>query len=250
MKWEANRERNERIIEAFHRLKSTRAVSNETGVNLKTVAYTLNQAGIKTPRKGRRNVNCACDRNADLVMQMYNSGSSLANIARTVGTKGQEVTKFLRRNGITAQFSTATYGEKHYAWKGGRLVDKDGYILVQAKNHPFRRKHTPYILEHRLVMEESLGRMLLPTEVVHHIDGNKQNNSIENLTVFACNADHLAFELKGRVPNWSDEGKQRLHISRCRPRKKKRASSQIELGFDDSRCIEIPIHHPEQTHTV
>lgn len=37
--------------------------------------------------------------------------------------------------------------------------------------------------EHRVVVEQALGRELMPEEVVHHIDGNKRNNSLENLVV-------------------------------------------------------------------
>jgi len=43
---------------------------------------------------------------------------------------------------------------------------------------------------HRVVAEQILGRKLLPGEVVHHIDGDKQNNKPENLRVFKCQADH------------------------------------------------------------
>ena len=51
-----------------------------------------------------------------------------------------------------------------------------------------------YVLEHRLVMARSLGRPLAPTEVVHHRDHNKTNNSLSNLELFESHREHWVSE--------------------------------------------------------
>ena len=51
---------------------------------------------------------------------------------------------------------------------------------------------------HRVIAEQTLGRKLLSTEVVHHRDGNPYNNAPENLQVFANNGDHTRFHREYR----------------------------------------------------
>lgn len=61
-----------------------------------------------------------------------------------------------------------------------RKKHSDGYILIYMPEHPCADA-TGYVLEHRAIMEHSLGRILSSKEYVHHINGNKEDNRLENL---------------------------------------------------------------------
>lgn len=235
-------ERNDMVVRLFQELGSTRAVSDRTGISVKMVGWILNKRGIPTPREGRIQwPNSAIRTKGAQMLQMCEEGCSLAEIARATGTKGAIVRDFLRKNGVTREFPTTKTGERHYAWKG-RLIDKDGYVLIHVKDHPRARKHTNYIFEHRLVMEEHLGRVLEPNEVVHHRDGNKQNNALENLQLFQSNGEHLAVDLKGRCPKWTPEGKERILRAVRRNGLQKRKSNPPEKEAGAPPCTQTPTH--------
>jgi hypothetical protein len=69
----------------------------------------------------------------------------------------------------------------HNRQKDGRYNDSKGYVLVRCKGHPWAWRKM-YVLEHALVMEKHLGRDLVSyVDAVHHINGIKDDNRIENL---------------------------------------------------------------------
>ena len=76
-------------------------------------------------------------------------------------------------------------GSKGTRWKGGRRVLK-GYVFIWVgDDHPaFRGTQRKYMAEHRLVMEQMIGRPLLKTERVHHKNGVTIDNRPENLELW------------------------------------------------------------------
>lgn len=65
---------------------------------------------------------------------------------------------------------------------------KEGYKQIYKPNSPDARENG-YAPEHRIKASKKLGRPLTSNEVVHHIDGNKQNNKAKNLKVMT-RAEH------------------------------------------------------------
>jgi len=78
--------------------------------------------------------------------------------------------------------NTHTIGGKRAKWTEN-IIDDQGYVLVPAKGHANARLNNR-VPQHRLVMSEYLGRPLFENENVHHKNGDKTDNRIENLELW------------------------------------------------------------------
>ena len=79
--------------------------------------------------------------------------------------------------------------DKSPNWKGGRMISNWGYVLLRLPGHHLSDS-SGYVREHRLVMEQHLGRPLQRGEIIHHINGIRDDNRIENLQLLPSRWSH------------------------------------------------------------
>lgn len=132
------------------------------------------------------------------IVRMYQNGYSMQGIAKELGIGYTKTRNVIIRAGIVrsrGEATTVAYkkgrrvpfcdpnrkGDMNPAWKGGRHTMK-GYLKVWVPEHPYCDSKG-YVFEHRLVVEKYIGRYLRTDEIVHHKDGVRSHNDIDNLQI-------------------------------------------------------------------
>lgn len=164
-------------------------------------------------------------------------------IAEHLGLSARYVRRVLAKNGLSHPIGPPP-GKDNPAWVGGRMVTQDGYVLL--RNSP------PRLVEHRFVVEQHLGRPLLVTEVVDHIDGITIHNDISNLRVFPNNGAHLAATTSGKTRCWSAAGRENigvrtdlgLTIERVDTYRRRIKRGDVRLHAILRASLELGIAHP------
>lgn len=164
------------LIALYNEHQSSNEVARLVGLYPTGVRARLRRAGIALqPCKAKSRSKVP----TTTILQMYEHGMSTIEIAASVGITKHAVIDRLHRQGVRMR-ARADYkprhGAQHPMWKGGRTVDRQGYVLLSIGLHKRR-------LEHRVVMEKVLGRSLKTSEYVHHINGIRGDNRPENLVV-------------------------------------------------------------------
>ena len=150
------------------------------------LAETLQSAYTSGMKKALSNEARKVRLSPPMLASMYANGETLTEIARHFGVSVQPVKRILRESGVRmrkpAKRPGVGIGSDNPAWKGGRRVRKDDYVMVWTPGGDR--------LEHRVIMEKAIGRPLLDAEIVHHKDGNRSNNVLENLELFGSQSEH------------------------------------------------------------
>ena len=148
--------------------------------SMNTVSEALNAAGAKKRKRGNVILDLPAEEKMAIV-EMYLSGVSQDVVAESFRRGQPVISRILRTAGISCG---RNQGESHPSWKGGRYTTQYGYTMVRL---PHDDKYTEmcngggYVPEHRLILASHLGRCLSRHETVHHINGGKSDNRLENL---------------------------------------------------------------------
>lgn len=180
--------------------RTLESIAQEIGCNKGTVGRALKVFEIGARKRTSKHPQLA---DYDWLYNAYIvEKRGMNSIAKEVGASVGVVGEHLRQKGIPTRSvregmenagltsPIKRLGDKAKNWQGGRQTTTRGYIYIYKPDHP----HTTVrgcVMEHRLVMEEKIGRYLEPGEVVHHIDGNKMNNDPSNLEL-KSNSQHIS----------------------------------------------------------
>jgi len=155
-------------------------IASDMGCSTLTVRTIADRYGVRVRKRGGLPKRWLPEQRADIVAS-YAAGTSQDDIARRYGTSQATISRLLRESGVV----TGRTGEAHHNWNGGRTAIGQYTAVRVDRDSPYAsmRTNTGYVLEHRLVMAQQLGRPLERHETVHHINGDKRDNRPENLQV-------------------------------------------------------------------
>jgi hypothetical protein len=106
--------------------------------------------------------------------------------------------KFCSRACKATHLATSQTRENNPNWRGGRHLNKDGYIMVRHPDHP-RANPAGYVREHIIIAESALGKPLPEGAIVHHINEDKTDNRNHNLVICEGNGYHQFLHERMRV---------------------------------------------------
>lgn len=177
-------EQKKSVIERYVDGSDANALAREFGCSSWVINKVVVDSGLKKKPKGNR-LRSTTDEQKAQIVSLYAQGISQEEVGAIVGVSQPVVSRVLIAAEVPMRGSNVS-GDKHGNWTGGVIEKSDGYLLERVtKDDPLAvmRAGSGYVLQHRLVMARHLGRALLRNETVHHINGKRNDNRIDNLQI-------------------------------------------------------------------
>lgn len=126
----------------------------------------------------------------------------------------------------------ARKGKGNSNWSGGKYFDDKGYVRVRMTDHPYQVHG--YVYEHRLVLEDALGRYLRSWEACHHINEIKEDNRVSNL--YLCTvSEHSKIHREGATHTMEHKDYMRQKMKGRAPKNFKGKSKIVSEMLDTDR---------------
>jgi DNA-binding phage protein len=182
------------IVAAYQGGRTVRLIAEDFGITKEAIYYHLKGAGVPRRRRpGGKQVDFSPE-DMERIKELRLQGWSKQELYDEFKCSGQRIDRALDALGLPKRMRRRDAKE--------RVISGEGYALVLVPaDDPVcgkMRRSTPYLMEHRVVMARTLGRPLRRDESVHHINGDRLDNRIENLQlrqgkhgrgiVMACNS--------------------------------------------------------------
>lgn len=169
------------IITRYIGGESAADIAQEFGCGVYPIYGVLQRHGITT-----RHMPYLSDEEKAQAAQLYAEGNTYAQVAALMERSESSIVKAIETHAPDVMRHIGRRGEESFTWKGGRVLHHSGYVHVYvADDDPLismaQSAKGHYVPEHRLVMARALGRPLAAHETVHHINGIKDDNRLENL---------------------------------------------------------------------
>lgn len=205
--------------------KSSHPVLNVLKSNnaLRSILERNRLVAIKNTGKSKMSIRKA-KMSDEKIIELYKNGLSSYEVGKLAGISYSGIDRVLKKNGVSKRtareatllkiengthFTPWKPMEQHCFWNGGRIY-KDGYVYVKKPEHP-RSNKKGYVAEHILVSEQKIGRYLELGEVVHHINGTRDDNRPENVINLPERIHAAISSAQGRnVPRLKDVLQQRI----------------------------------------
>lgn len=168
-------EREAAILARYNECLNSSIVAKEFGLSSATVIKRVRESGGRVPARNERNIKPLLPEQVAEVLRLRDQGLGLKRIGKMTDVDSRRIQKFLASQGLPTRLVAA----RSPTWP-----HPQGYVIQNlTPDDPlyFMANERGSVMQHRYVMAQSLGRSLAPDETVHHINGDRADNRLENL---------------------------------------------------------------------